>query len=361
MDNNLLWQYLSAAGMDIGAGKPIGANVNAVTQQQISSRNYVKLLQKLLENGGKMNIDKDNFSIKAPTNALGGSGGSPASQEMQDMADALSGGPMEGGSGPIPKVQAPSTTNNNSMNTDLVKLLMGGSLGSINPSASPLGDLSGADLAGLTPNDISQALQFKFTKDELERRSIGEVLDYDAKMAKLSKEKETNDITNYEYAVARGYTGSFEEFRRSTDTSKYNDYLKVKSEGYKGSYQDWLVEMATLARPHTEINIGDKVETKKALAKVEGQTHFTSGEFTKDVEKFKSSDEYQNMLFKASIGGGDKGQAATTALGNYVQNLIESKGGNVQRVEWDQDGKTAVWTVKWESGDTTKVRYRVRD
>ncbi len=67
---NLLAQYLSAAGLDLLSGKPIGQNVAAVTQQQVAARSYANLLKQLLAGGGKMTVDKDNLRIKAPTTAL---------------------------------------------------------------------------------------------------------------------------------------------------------------------------------------------------------------------------------------------------------------------------------------------------
>ena len=72
LENRLLMQYLSAAGQDIGAGKPIGTNVDVVTQQNIRAQSYVELLSKMLSGGAKMTLDKENISIKGPMAMLQG-------------------------------------------------------------------------------------------------------------------------------------------------------------------------------------------------------------------------------------------------------------------------------------------------
>jgi len=96
LSNKLLLQYLAAAGQDIGSGNPIGASVNAVTQQNISSQNFMNLLKKMLSGQGvpegvkaaidskgmKLNIDNDafnkgllsNLALNAPTSSAYQSG-----------------------------------------------------------------------------------------------------------------------------------------------------------------------------------------------------------------------------------------------------------------------------------------------
>ena len=83
--NKLFLQYLAGAGSDILAGEPIGRNVNVVTQQNIQAQNMMKLLGQMIGGGGKVTVDKDNISIKAPTAALPGKSRTPTLLDEGDL------------------------------------------------------------------------------------------------------------------------------------------------------------------------------------------------------------------------------------------------------------------------------------
>lgn len=82
-NNKLLLQYLAAGGQDIAAGNPIGANVNAVTQQNISAQSQAATIKKTLEmlmkmlrgenipEGGKVTMDNKGVKMDIPSSALG--------------------------------------------------------------------------------------------------------------------------------------------------------------------------------------------------------------------------------------------------------------------------------------------------
>jgi len=87
--NRLLLQYLSGAGADIAAGNPIGANVNAITQQNIAAQSQAATNQKTMEMlaamlrgelvpGSSMKMsDKGDFAINLPKSAFGTPGADP--------------------------------------------------------------------------------------------------------------------------------------------------------------------------------------------------------------------------------------------------------------------------------------------
>lgn len=72
LSDKLFLQYLAGAGADIASGKPLGANVNAITEQNIKAQNFSKMLGQMLGGGGKVTLDKDNINIKAPATSLKG-------------------------------------------------------------------------------------------------------------------------------------------------------------------------------------------------------------------------------------------------------------------------------------------------
>ena len=350
-NNKLLWQYLAAASNDIGSGKPIGANVNAVTQQNIAAQNYAKMLQKLLAGGGKVSMDKESVTIKHPVTA-----GNPLGEGGQAGTPGLATGDRgpAGENAPVPPSQTnPAPASNQAL-----------SLGALNPSASPLGDFSGSDLAGLTPQDISSALGLKLKVQDMENSSVTEAArnvlaqrKLEIEQAKLGQEKDTADVKNYQYAVAQGYKGSFMEFKNSAETTTVKDYEYAKSQGYTGSYEQWRTEIAKAGG--TNISIDTKTEEMKAKNKLSGQLYFGSGKHLEDLQKAKNSDNFKNKYFQLSTT--DPAAATKYArefAGSFIEEGIIGRGGKIKSVKWvDKNKGIASWTVEWPSGDTETITH----
>ena len=82
MQNRLFLQYLSGAGQDISAGRPIGQNVNTITQQAIAAKSQAvtnkKMMQMLADMmSGKLTpgssikmSDKGDMTMNLPKSAL---------------------------------------------------------------------------------------------------------------------------------------------------------------------------------------------------------------------------------------------------------------------------------------------------
>ena len=65
----LLAQYLGAAGQDISSGKPIGANVNQVTQQAIQNIAFKQMMKELMGGnipGATAKISDKGISLDLP-------------------------------------------------------------------------------------------------------------------------------------------------------------------------------------------------------------------------------------------------------------------------------------------------------
>ena len=159
---------LAAAGQDISAGKPLGTNTGAAVQGNISSQNYMKMLQSMLSgnipDGGKITMDGKGMTMNIP--------------KMQGTGP---GGVWEGMAAPLGSP------------TSFQGKQWSGGVNAINPSSSPanesagnatgLAGLGASDLAGLTPDMISQALQFKFAKEEMGQKKMSDLMDMVYKLA----------------------------------------------------------------------------------------------------------------------------------------------------------------------------------
>lgn len=270
MENKLFLQYLSGAGAAMGGEGSFAAGLNKITQQNIATQNYAQMVGKqqtaakkrhqeymsmmkeLLGGGAKINMDKDNVSIKAPSALFGGEGG---------MSSLISGGApaASGAGGPAAKQE----------------------FDVLNPSASPL-DVSSADLAGLTPQNISQALQLGMASEELEGKKLSELMDMIYKRDVLAtKDYRTPAQKNYEYAQSQGFEGSLVDFKNAAKTTHQKDYDAAVSGGYKGDFNTWMLEMAKAGA----INLGEFAARKETTELVKRKSFFRTPKFRTDAEK----------------------------------------------------------------------------
>jgi len=333
-NNKLFLQYLSGAGADIAVGNPIGQNVNAITQQNIQSQNFMKLLQQMLgPDDFKGSFDKSGMTLKIPSTnswlkSLLGSG-----DQKQSANASMSMGDLNT---PVPSTG--STPN-----------LQGNDLANPFVSSQPL-TIRAADLAGLTPENIMAVLGAKQTQRQ---QDIKNYLDYQ----KMNREEKTTAVQNYEYAqtpAGGGFKGTFMEFQDAAKTAHQKDYEAAVASGYSGGFNTWLHDLTRSGA--TTINIAGAVEKEKALSEIKGQTYFNDPGWVDDIGKHIGSEDVQNELFQSK----DPAKYKATETVKYIEGKIKAGGGDITGVEWDKDGKTMVWTVKWPSGDTKKIKYTVR-
>ena len=150
--NKLFLQYLSGVGSALNEGKPVGPALNQITVQNIAAQNkaklnqtYMNMMRKLLASGGK--VDQKGLTIphEALSDPLSGDAGV---NELIPTAPSSTGGtsPVYGDSTRSPS-SGVSPNQLSPINQEVLRL--------INPSTPAI---SGADLAGLSTEDISQAL-----------------------------------------------------------------------------------------------------------------------------------------------------------------------------------------------------------
>ena len=367
IQNKLLLQYLAAAGSDIAAGRPIGENVNLVTQQNISAQNFMNLLSKMLSGevprGGKITMDDKGMKLQIPNLSK-----TPTSQEL-----AIAGSKLPGGSGI-------DWTNPSNL----------GRLGALlNPSASPA--ISGAELAGLTPETISQALSGALNAKALEQKKLRDIADamykeklmeyYDTLIGEktpsvtlpgtnikltrkefldwyeqATKDERTAAIKNYEYAVERGYKGSFTDFLDAAKTAHQKDYERAKSEGYEGTFHEWMLEMSRAGA----LDLPEFIKRREATEDVKSKKYFSSPKgLAKDVERYIESDDVQNRLIRYANDPRKLKIETARAIENFIRNRIAAAEGMIEK-EWVENGDTFVFKVRWKDGTTSEVRHVIR-
>jgi len=396
LNNKLLLQYLSAAGMDISGGGVLGANVNQVTQQNISAQNYAKLLKNILSKGGKISMDQQNISIKAPSAAFQGPEGpgtaSPLGAPQENIGLRGESG-TAGVSTGVNKLRKMEATPESRSESDLLSSLLMGNLGIENPSASPLGDISAADLAGLTPQDISQALQFRFAQDEQAQQRINDAFNNAYKAALMGQmeseaiykeneqvrklldslrtsplevpgisgltleewEKLPADVKSYSYYAFDAKKNneevlSFNEFKQQSDPSSLIQYYKMGEADPE--FKKWLLEYK--AAGATQINIGQQVEKKRAMEWVDFETSLPE-----KLGKHMSSDEVQSKLLQFDPGTTEEVDAIANERARYIESELKNRG-TVIDMQLSDDG-VATWTIKTKSGTTETITYALYD
>jgi hypothetical protein len=363
--NNLLLQYLSAGGQDLLSGQPFGANVNQVTQQNISAQNMMKLMQQILGGGGKISMDKDKMKIDAPSSAFSAPQG-----VQQGMGPGGFTGPTASSTGESNLV--PDQRQKKGMNQlelmGMMSMLGGGGGGFPNPS-NGLSGVAAADLAGLSPENITQALQIKMMRDELDEKKRANAL---ANQVALSKLQQTDpldqpflsgytvrqfnalpsDYKEYELAKMQSAQLGDEEFMsfREWKNMDRTDRLKFLEELV--NHPDERVRgLAKELYGPTKISIGETIAKKKALSEIAGQLYFNDPEWIDDVAKHLKDKTQQIVL------ADDEDLQRKVSSATYIESKIVAGKGKILDVRRTDDERGIVWKVLWPSGDTEEIKY----
>lgn len=162
----LLYQILSNAGGALAGPESFAGRMNAANQQNFRTAAMLKLLQQMLggniPTGASMTTNESGTTIKMPKDAL----------QEPSAEDAISGRPSMASA---PLRDSMPKAENSMLNMGMLSLL--------NPSSSPLGDLTLSDLAGLTAEDVTSAMQTKLASEELAQRKVTDEIDMLYKLA----------------------------------------------------------------------------------------------------------------------------------------------------------------------------------
>lgn len=384
MDWGAILQMLGAVGSDILSDSG-GKNTLGAMTQQLGAKNMQNLLQQMLAGGGKMTADSSGMKLNLP-----------ASFMSQALGGTEKGGVWEGLASPWNPQGSSSSQGGGS--------LASSPFGTQAPTeAEPSKGYTGS-LAGLSADDIAKVVQLKMAQDKLafEREQLanetpskildmmykGQLMQESASRIEAAKEEEerkkpvftipgtdislnakeyldykkmTNEtksalIKDYEYAVKnQGYEGSLIDFKNEGETTHQKEYKEAVKGGYGGSFNDWLVAMRKAGA--TNIDLSTKLAETKAKAELGGQLYFEDPKWTKDVDtKVDAFNKDQAWLIEEK----DRPLATAKVKIRAIEEKIIAGGGQVQGVNWGEDGKTMIWKVKWPSGDVKEIRYAVR-
>lgn len=353
--NKMFLQYLSGLGGALSSGQPIGASLNNITQQNISSQNALAVLKKMLAGnvpeGGKLTIDNKAATFNIPTSALsvptGGLG--PTGQfQMGKINPADMGGTAGITSTPLSQPASPNVQ---------------GEMNFLNPfEPGQLGGISASDLAGLNPDDLYKMMQLKLQQQELGQKRMSDLvdmlykqglLDYYAgnieegrERLKLARGEEVRkwvdlamkddrpaSVQEFEFAKTPeggGYEGTFDEFKNPDNTSEWRNYIKAGKNDpkFKMNFFDYQKSLREAGRQ--VIGLPAKLEEHTALDQLETRKFF-SGNWTKAADTLDIRNPLPYDLYNKYVKSGMKSsEAESAALVDAklitLRNEIESRG-----------------------------------
>jgi len=396
-DSKLFWQYMSGAGAALSEGESVAGALDKVFQQSTSATSMTGLMgmfQKMLKGempeGAGYKVDSKGMSLTIPKMHLDKLSGEKG--DLFGPGEGLSlGATPPGGTAPqAPQtpfsVQAPEMPN-------LPAPVGGGGGGGkagalmklLNPSSS-LPNISASDLAGLSTTDISNALSGMLGVEGLDQKKITDVSSMllQASQARLADARARELGVGYPIPVPgvgrvsrtewNNLPSSIREHAAYVAQAKAlgdSDIMTLKefenefSLTERGKFlRDWLkhpeiaaADLASRKAGASQINIGQKVEEKKAMADLGGQLYFKNPKWTDDLAKHMSSKGVRGRIMEST----DEPRRRSIEKIRYIEDKILAGGGELVDVKLAEDNRTMIWTVEWPNGDKETIKHVIRD
>jgi hypothetical protein len=401
--NKMFLQFLASAGQDIMTSKP--GQLNAAVQQNISSQNYMKLLQQMLSGdipeGGKIVHSDTGMQITVPRVKQPSALTSPDEMAPSIGTTPESIGAVSSGRGGV------------SMANSFVTSQQG---------------IRAADLAGVSPEMISQALQFKMMKEELGQKKFNDVMDAMYKGGMLSVAERNAAVNEREVGVnealvpvkeSAAQADLINSYRQLADSMreapievpgigkldlKSWDALEPKTKAYAYyvmnskvtnpskpvmDYNSFTQQMdpTNLGRLYEQsqkdpafrkfifeyaragaVNLGP-AERALESGGVEARVQLMDPAKLRDIVQ-KNIDNITDVDTLGKIYGGSVDEQSTAkaeiAIKTIEGMITAGKGTIVTKPRWASDGRTIIWTVKWppiageKEGKTEEIRYAVK-
>lgn len=437
--NKLLAQLLASEGADLMGNTP-GKNLGGAIQQNIASQNMAKVFSSILSGGTPppgvkhvmdggaeagmhkrtITFDHSIFDPSVGDVPKASMTGSNIPGLQVDGARSTPGGvPIQptnwlqagtGYSNPFPtsqpattapapagaEAQVPTATSDPMI--QLLTQMLGG--GQVNPAAG-FANLRPADLAGVSPEMLSQALQFKMQQEQLGKKNVMDVMDlmmrgkeigirapymkaltdeaidrvasnqpiiniggipYNTaeylKWQQVQKENLSTNQKDYStYAAQEAAAGrqpkSFEEFLNNNFTSDIKNYrLYVDQEKAAGrtpkDFDPWLTEHE--GSRATRISIGEKAQGAAAVARatstVDAQSQISDpAKRSAAIQKGFANLGMDEQLTLQTGTPEEQSNVKNISAAQTIENQIIAAGGRI--VGRDKNAKQMIWRVVW--------------
>ena len=300
--NKLFLQYLSGAGNAISQGQPAAPALNQITQQSITAQSKAALQDKYIKRLAGKGIGfksdpKGGITVNAENiqQLIDAIGGESILDPSNLEGDALSGAvnTLGGGEGISTMPTTPTETKQPSMGNFL------------NPSDSPA--FSGAELAGLTSQDISQALASAMGVEQLRQKSISDISDTKFQEAKIRQINAEISRSNISSVVALGRLGlDRDKLNVISEDADLDRDLKALQVNYEGGRLSLDALNSGVNRLHTQaltkkvasdidVEQGrlavDKTYKKALVKKMDEDSNINYLRQTLDVDKYRLMEE----------------------------------------------------------------------
>ncbi len=345
LQNKLFLQYLAGAGQDIGSGNAIGTNVNAITQQNIASQNYMKLLKKMLG----PDETKGTFSNKGLTLSI------PQS--------AISTGGAFLGENPLGIESTPSPVSNPKV-------------GTASPFVGSQSDITASDLAGLSTADIGNVLSGAMSVEALKQKKVSDVIDTIYKLQQMKKSEaeigkiERGDPLDQTFPIKDPFAGTVTNRQWNAmpdDEKRYAIYVHganktgqslMSKEGFESmkpteqirtlkAYMDnpklFDAALKLKVAGSTKISLEGKVKEKEALNEVERRDLVKKPDFAQKV----TNDLMKNKIESQDPSGTDEFAKAHSITNEQAVEVLRRQ---MVRREMNSRIKQAYPDATWEKG-----------
>ena len=238
--------YMAGAGGAMGGEGSVAQAIGSGVQQSIAAQQkhklnmqYMQMLKDILAGGGKINVDRDNVSIKSPANIFG----SPS-----ELAGGL------------------QTSHVDSR----VNSMVDSRVDTYNPSASPL-DVSSASLVGLTAGDVTEALRSALGVEELKRKRLADIAEagyYGTAARKMAAETAaitpSIDVGDGVKLTGKQFVDVWKAANKDERTAAKKNYDEAVEQGYKGTFMDYLTTLAKASGKGLEEVLAEFIAKREA-------------------------------------------------------------------------------------------------
>lgn len=287
VDTNMLAYFLGAAGQGIAGGNVAEGLAPAVMNmagkkmtetdnkkkmeafRKLFAGDYGSTIQHAVANGGKVSVDGEGTTIKVPTSLLGNkeSLGSPSKPGgLPDFTNILTGFDAE--TPTAPTKSATMSPDQSPVAGDTMSQLLSFF------SPGPQVDLSNADLTGLTPEDVSNALNLRAMESNRGLDTLAKIMNIKQSVASIQNMEDDNkrawenmskveqtemkknfDLLNQDLVSSGKKPMSFRDYFLMNTNDSFKDYYISRNDP---AYEAFMLRQKKAGASTTSVSVGQK-------------------------------------------------------------------------------------------------------